>query len=231
MNFEAYFKVSYGMYVVSARNAEKLGGYISNTVFQVTAEPPRFAATCNKNNYTASLILASGAFAFSVLKKDCRSEIIGTFGYKSSRDSDKFSAFKHKTAVTHSPILLDDCLAWFDCKLVETFEIGTHYIFIGEVVDGDLMDSNVEPFTYQYYREVKKGSSPKNAPTYIDKEKLNPHPDVVKFYCPTCGYEYNPATGDSEHGIPPGTSFEALPENWVCPLCGTEKSDFVEKKD
>lgn len=47
------------------------------------------------------------------------------------------------------------------------------------------------------------------------------------YACEICGYEYNPAEGDPDNGIEPGTEFEELPEDWVCPLCGATKEDFV----
>jgi rubredoxin len=48
-----------------------------------------------------------------------------------------------------------------------------------------------------------------------------------KYYCKTCGYEYDPEIGDIESGIEAGTLFEEIPENWVCPICGVSKSDFI----
>lgn len=47
-----------------------------------------------------------------------------------------------------------------------------------------------------------------------------------KYVCKPCGYIYDPAVGDIENGINPGTSFEDLPESWVCPVCGVDKSLF-----
>jgi len=52
---------------------------------------------------------------------------------------------------------------------------------------------------------------------------------MARWKCLICGYIYDPAVGDSEHGIKPGTPFEALPENWTCPLCGAPKDQFVRK--
>lgn len=230
MNIEAYFKLTYGLYVVSSFSDNKLNGYISNTVFQVTAEPARFAIACSKNNYTAGIIQRSQVFAVSALKKEARADIIGTFGYRSGKDTDKFAKFNFKTGKTGAPVLLDDTLAWFECKLIQTVDVGTHLLFIGDVVDGDLIDATGEPLTYTYYREVKKGKAPKNAPTYIDTEKLKQNvPDAAdKYKCPACGYIYDPAIGDPENGFPAGTRFEDLPESWVCPVCGTEKADFMK---
>jgi flavin reductase (DIM6/NTAB) family NADH-FMN oxidoreductase RutF len=231
MNFEAYFKITYGLYVVSSVSESKLNGYISNTVFQVTAEPARFAIACSKNNLTAEMIQNSQVFVISALQKETRPEIIGTFGYRSGRETEKFSLFRYKTGKTGAPILLDDTLAWFECEVVQTIDTGTHLLFIGNVVDGDLLDAAGEPLTYAYYREVKKGKAPKNAPTYLDAEKLKKAGQAIqdKYYCTACGYIYDPALGDPDNGIPAGTRFEDLPDTWVCPVCGTEKADFARK--
>lgn len=233
MNLEAFFKISYGLYVVSSVKGNKLNGYVSNTVFQVTAEPAKFAIACSKNNYTADLIQQSCVFGVSALKKECRSEIIGTFGYKSGRDIEKFSGFQYRKGKTGTPLLIEDVLAWFECEVEQTIDVGTHLLFIGKVLDGDLLDSSGEPLTYSYYREVKKGKAPKNAPTFIDPDKFIQKTDEAvsaKYYCTACGYVYDPAVGDPDHGIPSGTRFEDLPDNWVCPVCGTVKADFAKKE-
>jgi flavin reductase (DIM6/NTAB) family NADH-FMN oxidoreductase RutF/rubredoxin len=233
MNIEAYFKISYGLYVVGSVMDNKLNGYVSNTVFQVTAEPARFAIACSKNNYTAEMIQHSRVFSISVLKKETRPDILGTFGYKSGRDADKFSGYNFKKGTTGAPVLLDDTLAWFECKVIQMVDTGTHLLFIGDVVDGDLLNASDEPLTYAYYREVKKGKTPKNAPTYINAEEMKEQANSApsdKYYCTVCGYVYDPAQGDPEHGIPAGTRFEDLPETWTCPVCGAEKIDFAIKE-
>jgi flavin reductase (DIM6/NTAB) family NADH-FMN oxidoreductase RutF len=232
MNVEAFFKITYGLFVVSTKSDNKLYGYISNTVFQVTAEPARFAITCSKNNYTSGMIRQSGVFAFSVLQKETRPDIIGTFGYRTGKEINKFARFNFMTGKTGSPILTDDTVAWFECEVEQTIDAGSHFLFIGKVIDGDVIDAGSEPLTYTYYREVKKGKAPKNAPTYIDPEKLKQQaqePVWEKYYCTACGYIYDPAVGDPDHGVPAGTRFEDLPDNWVCPVCGTEKIDFAKK--
>jgi flavin reductase (DIM6/NTAB) family NADH-FMN oxidoreductase RutF len=232
MNVEAFFKITYGLFVVSTKSDNKLNGYVSNTVFQVTAEPARFAITCSKNNHTAGMIQHSGVFAFSVLHKETKPDIIGTFGYRSGKDIDKFAKFNFMTGKTGSPILLDETIAWFECEVEQTVDAGSHFLFIGKVIDGEVINPLAEPLTYTYYREVKKGKAPKNAPTYIDPEKLKQQAAQVtweKYYCTACGYIYDPAVGDPEHGVPAGTRFEDLPDDWVCPVCGTEKIDFAKK--
>jgi len=233
MNSEAFFKITYGLYVVSAGWNNKLNGFVSNTVFQVTSSPAQFAISCSKNNFTAEIIASSSAFAISALVKDTRADILGTFGYRSGKEFDKFAKFSYKTGKTGSPILLDDTLSWFECTLVQTIDMGSHILFIGEVVDGDLINPTGEALTYAYYREVKKGKAPKNAPTYIDPE-IQKKPAKTEnesvFYCTACGHIYDPAKGDPDSGIAPGTKFEDIPDSWACPICGAEKADFAIKK-
>lgn len=234
INFEAFYKVSYGLYIVSAGDENKKNGFISNSVFQVTAEPAQFAACCNKDNHTASVIEQCGNYTISVLSRDADKELISLFGYKSGKSTDKFQDVDFKTGVTGSPVVLSQTVAYIECKVVKTVDVGTHLIFIGEVVAAESLQEDAEPMTYAYYRDTHKGLAPKNAPTYIDRKKLNDKKkstDLPKYQCPACGYIYDPAKGDPEADIPPGTAFDDLPDDWVCPLCGTEKADFVRMND
>jgi rubredoxin len=124
---------------------------------------------------------------------------------------------------TGVPILLNDCIAYLECRLVQTFDSGTHLIFIGEVIQSVIVDSSKEPLTYRYYRNVKKGVAPINAPTYVDKSKLERNSQATKFkkyQCSACGYIYDEATEP--------VKFADLPDDWVCPSCGTEKEFFIE---
>ncbi len=172
INFEAFFKITYGLYIVSSRLNDKLNGFISNSVVQITAEPVQFAVCCHKDNYTSLHIKESKVFSISVLHKDTRAELIGLFGYKSGRDINKFESVNYITGKTGVPIVIDDTIAWIECELRQTYDVGTHLLFAGEVVKNDIIDSEKEPLTYAYYREVRKGFAPKNAPTFIDKSKL-----------------------------------------------------------
>jgi flavin reductase (DIM6/NTAB) family NADH-FMN oxidoreductase RutF/rubredoxin len=223
INYEALFKVSYGLYLVCSGDKNKGNGYISNTFFQVTAEPAKFAACCNKNNFTTELIQKHEAFSVSVIHQDTPPDLIGTFGYKSGRDMDKMAGFNIKYSDTGVPIVIDSCIAWLEFKVVQTVDVGTHLMFIGELINAELIDESKDPLTYLYYRQVKKGVAPRNAPTYIDKTRLNVDSQVSslkKYKCLACGYIYDEA--DEE------VKFEDLPDDWVCPVCGSEKSDFVE---
>ena len=225
IQFEALFKISYGLYIVSSGNKHKGNGFISNTFFQVTAEPPRFASCCNKDNYTASLIQQTGAFSVSVIHTETDPEIISRFGDKSGKDIEKLQGMHVKYGETGVPIVLNDCLAFMECKVIQTIDVGTHYMFIAELLHSEILDGLKEPLTYAYYRQIRKGSAPKNAPTYIDKSKLEANPlatDYKRFECTACGYIYD----EAEEAI----RFEDLPDDWICPVCGSEKSDFIEIK-
>lgn len=223
IDYNALFKISYGLYVVCAGSAQKGNGFISNTVFQVTSEPARFATCCNKENYSARLITESGAFSVSVLSQDVSSELIGRFGYKSGKDMNKMEGLSIKTGETGIPIVLNDTLAYLECKVIQTIDLGTHLMFIGDLVQAAIVDDNKEPLTYSYYHKVRKGSSPKTAPTYVDplKMKKNMEPATFKKYeCIVCGYVYDDAVED----VP----FLELPDDWLCPLCGASKEEFKE---
>ncbi len=231
INFEAFFKISYGLYVVCSGDKDRGNGFISNTVFQVTSEPAMFASCCNKDNFTAEFIQKSGAFSVSVLHQDTPAEFFGRFGYKSGRDTDKLEGMRIQYGETGVPIVLDESIAFLECKVVQTHDVGTHWLFIGELVQSDVLDDTMEPITYLHYRQVKKGLAPKNAPTYVDKskfEKKDTGSKFKKFKCTACGYVYDEEAGDPSNGIDPGTSFADLPDDWVCPVCGTEKEDFIE---
>lgn len=236
MNIEAFFKVSYGLYLISSQYDGELTGYVANTAFQVTAEPARFAISCSKDNYSIDIIRKSGAFSISILDKYASADLIGKFGFNSSSNTKKFDGVNYITAETGAPIVTDECIAWFECEIEKEVELDTHVIFIGKMVSNDLIDGWKEPLTYSHYRDAKKGMAPKNAPTYIDKSKVVENKGEVKetavksggniYSCDLCGYEYDPTEGDPDNGIPPGTAFEDLPDDWTCPICGAEKEDF-----
>lgn len=223
MDVEALFRISYGLYLVSSGDRECGNGFISNTVFQVTSKPARFGACCNKDNYTAGLIQSVGAFAASVLHKETDPAIFGSFGYKSGKDIDKMSGLNIAYGVTGVPIVLNDAIATLEFRVEQTIDLGTHWLFIAELQDAKLIDGSKEPITYLYYRQVKKGVAPKNAPTYVDKSLVE-KPSVTvagkKYRCVCCGYIYDEAVE--------AVKFADLPADWICPICSAEKEDFVE---
>ena len=230
MNPIAFFKLSYGLYVVSSIKKGKLNGQIANAIIQITADPPFIVASINKENLTCEYIKESRVFSVSILSKNTPMTFIGKFGFKSGKDIDKFKETSYKIGVTGAPIVLENSIAYLDVKVKEIIDTGsTHILFVGEVVDADIIEEG-EPMTYAYYHEIKKGKSPKTAPTYIKEEKnKKEESNMKKYVCTVCGYIYDPEIGDPENGIAPGTPFEELPEDWVCPICGVGKDNFEEE--
>lgn len=224
-------KISYGIYVVCSKNEEKINGQIANAIFQVTSDPPVLAISINKQNLTHDFIEKSKKFSISILSEKTPMKFIGTFGFKSGRDVDKFKDVEYKLGKTKSPLVLDNSLACIEAKVIDKIDVGTHTIFIGKVEDAEIL-SEEKPMTYEYYHKVKGGVSPKTAPTYnsmVDKETKKEEEKMDKYVCTVCGYVYDPEKGDPDGGIAPGTKFEDIPDDWVCPVCGVSKNDFKKE--
>ena len=230
MNKKALHKISYGLYIVCSKKDKKFNGQIANSVFQVTAEPPTIAVSINKKNLTHEYIEHSKVFTMSILCEKTPMTYIGTFGYKSGRDIDKFKDVKYKIGKTGAPVVLDNALAFIEAELINQISVGTHTIFIGKIVDTDILTEG-RCMTYEYYHVIKGGKSPKNAPTYIKDEKIGKKEEkkMDRYVCKVCGYVYDPEKGDPDGGIAPGTKFEDIPEDWVCPVCGASKQDFEKE--
>ena len=225
-------KISYGIYVVCSKNEEKINGQIANAIFQVTSDPPILAISINKQNLTHDFIEKSKKFSISILSEKTPMKFIGTFGFKSGRDIDKFKDVEYKLGKTKSPLVLDNALACIEAKVIDKIDVGTHTIFIGKVEDAEIL-SEEKPMTYEYYHKVKGGVSPKTAPTYssmVDKETKKEEEKMDKYVCTVCGYVYDPEKGDPDGGIAPGTKFEDIPDDWVCPVCGVGKNDFKKEE-
>ena len=230
MNRAALHKISYGLYIVTSGQDGKFNGQIANSMFQVTSNPSTVAISINKENNTHGLIKQSGKFVVSILSVDAPMNFIGLFGFKSGRDVDKLKDTKTKTGTTKVPIVLENAVAYIEVELTKELDCGTHTIFVGNIVDGDVISSE-EPMTYAYYQQVKGGKSPKTAPTYV-KDEPSAIPKAAagaRYVCSVCGYVYDEALGDQDNGIAPGTKFEDLPESWICPVCGADKSKFEKE--
>jgi len=193
-------------------------------VIQVTSEPPRIAVCINKQNLTHEFINESKLFTASILSKDTPLSFIGHFGFKSGREIDKFEGVNYKLGESQAPIVLDNSLAYLEARVIDQVDVGTHTIFIGELVAADVLKEG-EPMTYVYYHQVKRGTTPKTAPSFI-AERKETEPKMDKYQCTVCGYIYDPKLGDPDGGIKPGTPFEKLPDDWVCPVCGASKAQF-----
>lgn len=212
MNSNAFRKLSYGVYVISAWDNGRPTGCTANSAMQITSDPATIAVSINHNNYTNKCIAESGRFAISVLSEESDPSIIGTFGFQSGEKVNKFDSVAYEIK-GYMPVVKDAC-AFITCEVIDKMETSTHTVFLGKVLDADQMSAQ-EAMTYAYYHNVVKGKSPKNAPTYIPEEDA---PAKQAWVCGVCGYVYE---GE--------TPFEELPEDYTCPVCKQPKSVFVKK--
>jgi flavin reductase (DIM6/NTAB) family NADH-FMN oxidoreductase RutF len=166
MNLKVLHNCTYGLYVIGSQKGDRLNGQIANTVFQVTSDPPTIAVSIHKQNLTHEFISESKVFTASILTQDTPLSFIGHFGFKSGRDVDKFKDINYKLGETKAPIVLDHSLAYLEARVIHQVDVGTHTIFIGKVVGADVIGEG-EPMTYAYYHQVKRGTTPKTAPSYI----------------------------------------------------------------
>lgn len=218
------------MYIISSRNGEKFNGQIANAVLQTTSTPPTVAICINKQNLTYEYIKKSKIFSISILEEETQMKIIGLFGFKSGREVDKFNNISYKVGLTGAPVVVENSLGYLECKVIKELDVGTHTLFIGELVDAEIIKEGM-PMTYAFYREAKKGKSPKTAPTYIGEDTTKKEvKKMAKYVCTVCGYVYDPEIGDPDSGVKPGTAFVDLPDDWVCPICGVGKDQFEEEK-
>ncbi|MGQ9603227.1 MAG: rubredoxin [bacterium] len=230
MDLKVLHLCSYGLYIVASKADGKVNGQIANTVFQITSNPPTIAVSINKQNLTHDLISASKVFTVSILSTEAPMTFIGKWGFKSGREIDKFKDTQQIIGKSGAPIVTEYSIGYMEARVIKTLDVGSHTLFIGEVVNAESLASG-QPMTYAYYHEVKKGKTPEKAATFIGEKKSTkeggkmPSKDM-KYKCTICGYIYDPAKGDPDSGVAPGTPFEDLPDDWVCPVCGVGKDQF-----
>lgn len=205
MNTKIFRNMSYGVYIVGTMDDGRPVGCTANSIMQITSSPATVAASINHDNYTNSCIKKTGLFSFSILSEHSRPDLIGTFGFQSSRNTDKFRDVPYEMQ-EGVPVIRDSC-GYVICKVTDTMETSTHTIFLGEVIAAEIYDTSFPEMTYAYYHNVIKGKSPKNAPTYLPEETQNEDKvpsSAVKYVCQVCGYVYE---GDP------------LPDGFICPVC------------
>ncbi len=225
MNTKTLHKISYGLYVISSKKGERFNGQIANTVFQTTSEPPTIAVSINHKNLTHEFIRESKVFSVSILSKETPLKFVGHFGFRSGRDIDKFKEINYKVGISGAPIVMENTIGYLEAELVDSLDVGTHTVFIGRVIGAEIIEDK-EPMTYAHYHKIKGGKVPKTAPTYNEADNGKETKKMGKYVCTVCGYIYDPEKGDPDSGIKPGTPFEKLPDDWVCPVCGADKSAF-----
>ena len=200
--------LSYGMYIVSCKD-DKNVGCVVNTVVQITSKNPTIMVSINHDNYTNEVISKTNKFVVSILPTDIDKEIIGKFGYFSSRDTNKFDGVNTKEL--DGIKYLEDAVGVMSCSVINVIETETHTVFLASVDDAIKLN-NKEVMTYEYYHEVLKGKSPKNAPTYVEEKEVS----TKKVYkCQVCGFE---------------VETDNLSDDYICPICGVKRDRFVVKE-
>lgn len=170
MDTKAFRALSYGMYIVASGDAQGRAGCVVNTFAQVTGNPARATVAVNKENATADVIRRVGRYTASVLTEEAPMTLIGRFGFRSSVDYDKFAETVYAIDSVGMPTVTDHAAACFEVRVTDTIDVGSHWLFIGDVEDAHVLSGDA-PMTYAYYHQVKGGKTPPKASSYIDEEK------------------------------------------------------------
>lgn len=206
MNKEILKNISYGMYIISSCDNEKLYGCIANSMIQINSET--LAISLNKNNDTTKAILNSKNIGITILDENTNMDLIKTFGFQKSSIIDKYANLEYEI-IDKVPIIKGK-IGYITASLVNYIDIDTHYILIVKIT-AMKKENDLTPMTYKYYQEIKKGLTNPSAPTYQENNISKTSKHV--FVCTICGYKYE-------------TDLEELPEDFKCPVCGVGKEYF-----
>ncbi|NCB93594.1 MAG: flavin reductase [Clostridia bacterium] len=196
MDRRAMYQLTYGLFVLSAKDGDKDNGCIINTAAQVTTSPNRITIAVNKQNYTHDMIMKTGKFNISILDETTPFFVFERFGFQSGRDVDKLEDYKVLRAENDVIYLKEHASAYISGTVVDTMDLGTHTLFLADVSAGEIL-SGVNPVTYTYYQN-----------------HIKPKPEKTEkkgYRCKVCGYIYEG---------------EPLPEDFICPICKHGAEDF-----
>ena len=154
--------LSYGLYIVTSADGAHQNGLVVNTAFQVSADPAKVAVCVCKNSFTHELISKSGVFALMPLEQATPLVFIGNFGFRTGRNYDKFAKVPFTQGQTGAPIVQEHTLSYLEVRVEQSVDVGTHTLFIGTVVAGQVFKKQ-PPLTYEYYHTVIKGKTPAGA--------------------------------------------------------------------
>jgi flavin reductase (DIM6/NTAB) family NADH-FMN oxidoreductase RutF/rubredoxin len=195
------FKLSYGLFVLTAKDGNKDNGCITNTAAQVTDSPLRISVTVNKANYTHGMIHKTGEFNVSILTEGTPFRIFEQFGFQSGKETDKFSGCGYDTRTTNGiRYLPEHTNGIISAKVVESHDCGAHTLFVADVVQAFTI-SDERSATYQYYFD------------HIKPKPALPKESESGFICAICGYVHESDT---------------LPDDFICPLCKHGAADFAK---
>lgn len=199
MDKKAMYQLTYGLFVLTARDGEKDNGCIINTAMQVTTNPNQIIIVVSKDNYTHDLVKKTGVFNVSVLSEKAPFETFKNWGFQSGKDTDKTVGITYNRAENGVIYLEDVSNAYISGKVISSTDVGTHTIFLAEVTDA-FSFGDEESMTYSFYQSHVKPARKKE--------------EAKKGYvCTVCGYVYEG---------------EPLPEDFICPICKHGAADFVK---
>lgn len=196
MDKKAMYKLTYGLFVLTARDGEKDNGCIINTAMQVTTTPNRMIVVVNKQNYTHDMIQRTKKFNVSCLSEEATFDVFRHFGFQSGKDTDKMPDGSYPRAENGIMYLKEKACAYISGNVVAETDLGTHTMFLADVTDAEVL-SDAAPVSYSFYQKHIKP-----APKLAEK---------TGWICKICGYVYEG---------------EELPEDYICPICKHPASDF-----
>lgn len=207
MDKKAMYRLSYGLFILTARDGGKDNGCIINTAIQAASEPNQISICVNKASFTHDMISKTGEFTVSVLSQKADFELFKQFGFRSGRDTDKFKDFTDcERGENGIYYITRGTNAYISVKVSKTEDLGSHTMFVGEITDMVVL-SDTASVTYEYYLNNIK---PK-------PEAVGTSPDGKTVWrCRICGHEY---VG------------EELPDDFICPVCGHPAADFEKTEN
>ncbi|MGQ9498959.1 MAG: flavin reductase family protein [Dissulfurimicrobium sp.] len=148
-----------GVYIVTARDGDRINGMTAAWASQVSFKPPLVAVSIAEQRFTYGLIKKSGQFCINAMAED-GIELARSFGFKSGRSIDKFKGIDY-TLTTNGLPILSKAFAYMECKVVNTFETGDHTLFIGSVSECLVTREDAKPliFAWDDFFGKKKGDS------------------------------------------------------------------------
>lgn len=202
MDKKAMYKLSYGLFVLTAKDGDKDNGCIINTAIQAASTPNQISICVNKANFTHDMVKKTGAFTVSIISQKASFDLFKHFGFQSGKDVDKFADFTDcKRGENGIYYITKGTNAFISVKVDKTEDLGSHTMFIGEITDMEVLCEDLSA-TYEYYMNNIKPKPQETA--------KKPEGKTI-WRCTICGYEYEG---------------EELPADFICPICKHPASDF-----
>ncbi len=139
-------RLSCGVYVIGVAHGDRANAFTAAWLTQVSFDPLLLSLSINPDNASYPLLHDGGGFVVNVLKQE-QLDLAKRFGTRSGRDEDKLTGLRWRPGRTGAPVL-EDSLAYFDCKLTGRLVAGDHELVLGRVVDGGILDPGSRPLTY-----------------------------------------------------------------------------------